>query len=52
MKELIDEERNEYNEEKEKFVEDCESIKKLGEAKMKIIKNKLVTLYDGQIDLA
>jgi hypothetical protein len=44
---LIDEERDEYNDEKDKFAEDIDNLKKLGDAKMKIIKNKLVTLYDG-----
>mmetsp|Transcript_43275 Transcript_43275/g.41659 ORF Transcript_43275/g.41659 Transcript_43275/m.41659 type:complete len:125 (-) Transcript_43275:846-1220(-) len=52
MKELFEEERKAYNEERQKFGEEEEKLKKIQEAKIKIFKNKLVTLYDGNVELA
>lgn len=52
MKQLVEQERQAYNEERARFEEDCHNISRSSEARVKIIKSKLITLYDGNLDLA
>ena len=48
---MIDQERALYNEEREKKEEDIEKLSQLAEAKIRLIKNRLLGLYDGDIEL-
>jgi mevalonate kinase len=50
MKSLIDQERELYNEDREKLEEDLNKIGRLAEAKIRLIMNKLLSLYDGNFD--
>lgn len=52
MKSLIDQERSIYNEDREKLEDDIARVKKTSETKIRLIRNKLLTLYDGDIDRA
>ncbi len=49
---LIEEERATYNEDRAKMAEEEVQIRKIMETKNKLIKNKLVNLYDGNLDSA
>ena len=51
MKALIDEERAIYNEEREKLEEDMKRVGRVAEAKVRLIRSKLLTLYDGDLDV-
>jgi flagellar motor switch protein FliM len=48
MKTLIDQERNIYNEERERLEEDIQRAKMVAEAKLRLIKNRLLTLFEGE----
>lgn len=50
MKMLIDQERTIYNEDREKLEDDLMRVIKMGEAKIRLVRNKLLTLYEGNID--
>ena len=52
LKRLIEEERQAYNEDRERYELDVETSKQCAETKVKIIKTKLIALYDGNIDQA
>ena len=52
LRELINEERQAYNEEREKHDEDILNLHKMSEAKVRLIKNKLIGLYEGNIEIA
>jgi hypothetical protein len=52
LKKLVDLERIEYNQDRARFEDDCLQISRHAEAKLKIIKNKLITLYDGNLEMA
>lgn len=49
MKGLIDQERLIYNEERERLEEDIKHAQRVAEAKVRLIRNRLLTLYDGEI---
>ena len=48
MKTLIDQERSIYNEERERLEEDIQRAKMVAEAKLRLIKNRLLTLFEGE----
>ena len=48
MKRLIDQERSIYNEERERLEEDIQRGKLVAEAKIRLIKNRLLSLYEGE----
>ena len=50
MKILVDQERTIYNEDREKLEGDLMRVIKSGEAKIRLVRNKLLTLYEGDID--
>jgi hypothetical protein len=50
MKILVDQERTIYNEDREKLEGDLMRVIKAGEAKIRLVRNKLLTLYEGDID--
>jgi len=52
MKTLIDQERALYNEDREKLEDDITRVTKAQETKIRLIRNKLLTLYDGDIERA
>lgn len=52
LKALINEERKTYNEDIEKHEQEVRNIQKLADAKNKVIKNKLIQLYDGEVEIA
>jgi hypothetical protein len=47
MKRLIDQERAVYNDERERLEEDIQRAKLVAETKIRLIKNRLMTIYDG-----
>ena len=49
MKILVDQERTIYNEDREKLEGDLMRVIKSGEAKIRLVRNKLLTLYEGDI---
>lgn len=52
MKQLFEEERKAYNEDRAKYEMDCEKVKTMAETKIKIVRAKLISLYDGNIERA
>jgi hypothetical protein len=51
LKVLIDQERELYNDEREKMEEDMAKVARLAEAKVRLLRNKLLGLYDGDFDV-
>jgi len=47
---LIDREREVYNEEKDRLEGEIERIARIGEAKVRLIRNRLLGLYDGDVE--
>jgi hypothetical protein len=47
MKRLIDQERAVYNDERERLEEDIQRAKLVAETKIRLIKNRLMSIYDG-----
>eukprot|EP00347_Sterkiella_histriomuscorum_P017839 403347778 len=52
LKSLIDDERKAYNEDREKFETDMQHMQQANETKQKLIKTKLIALYDGAMEEA
>lgn len=52
LKALINQERELYNDERDKLEDDLNRITRLSEAKIRLIRTKLLTLYDGDINKA
>jgi hypothetical protein len=52
LKALINQERELYNEERDKLEDDLNRVTRLSEAKIRLIRTKLLTLYDGDINKA
>ena len=52
LKNLIDQERQVYNEERSKFENDYKMLQRHNDAKMKVLRTKLAALYDGHNDQA
>jgi hypothetical protein len=52
LKTLINQERELYNEERDKLEDDLNRVTRLSEAKIRLIRTKLLTLYDGDINKA
>lgn len=50
LRKLIDEERHAYNDDREKYEFDLANIKQITDTKIKIIKTKLIGLYDGNLE--
>ncbi|CDW84702.1 UNKNOWN [Stylonychia lemnae] len=50
LKNLIEEERQTYNDDRERYEEDLKREKQLTEAKQKILKTKLIPLYEGSVE--
>jgi hypothetical protein len=44
LRDLIEQERTAYNEERQKYEDEIEQYKKQGDAKVKLIKNKLLVI--------
>ena len=52
MKTLIEQERALYNEDREKLEEDISRVSKVNETKIRLIRNKLLSLYEGDVEKA
>lgn len=52
MKSLIEEERKAYNEDREKYEIDINHIQSTNETRFKLLKTKLIALYDGPFEEA
>ncbi len=50
MKSLIDQERQLYNEDREKLEDDLSRVTRVSETKIRMIRSKLLTLYDGDVE--
>jgi hypothetical protein len=50
MKGLIDQERLLYNEDREKLEEDLARVTRVQDTKIRLIRSKLLTLYDGDVE--
>lgn len=50
MKSLIDQERQLYNEDREKLEDDFSRVTRVNETKIRMIRSKLLTLYDGDVE--
>lgn len=50
MKSLIDQERQLYNEDREKIEDDLSRVTRVSETKIRMIRSKLLTLYDGDVE--
>lgn len=52
LRRFIDEERQAYNDDREKYELDLQNMKHSTETKIKIIKTKLIGMYDGDLEQA
>ena len=50
MKSLIDQERQIYNEDREKLEEDFARVSRVNDTKIRMVRSKLLTLYDGDVE--
>lgn len=50
MKSLIDQERQIYNEDREKLEEDLARVTRVHDTKIRMVRSKLLSLYDGDIE--